>query len=89
MPEVFNLKVSSTRKMEIGKRTKVNVGPNLLFPGHYTDKWIKTMFLSKRKKINYINEKVCVWGGRPPRLYMCVDEKDLGGPSRNQYCGDQ
>lgn len=52
MPAVFNLKLSCRRKTEIGKRMKMNTGPNWLFPGNYTDKWIKIMFLCKKEKKN-------------------------------------
>lgn len=69
MPEVFSMKMSLTRKMEIRKMMKMKLARIRLFLGDYTDKWVKMMlslfcfFFSKEGEINYISKKrLWCWG---------------------------
>lgn len=68
MPEVFSMKMSLTRKMEIRKMMKMKLARIRLFLGDYTDKWVKMMlllfFFSKEGEINYISKKRLWWWGK-------------------------
>lgn len=89
MPEVFSMKMSLTRKMEIRKMTKMKLAQIRLFLGDYTGKWVKMMcffFSSKEGKINYISKRsIWRWGKYSVATYTNGWQRSWGR-SRNQYC---